>query len=158
MCVLACKQVARCRSRFAPEDLGTGVLDSVPSTCHARFLLDELASRVAQSPLINQSPLVIVGSTLVVAALFQPLRRGIQRSIDHRFYRRKYDAARTLAAFTTTLRQEVDLEQLNEQLLQVVQETMQPTHVWLWLRPREYEWKRRTNALGNSTLSPYKRE
>ena len=124
----------------------------------AQFLLDELASRVAQLPLINQSPLVIVGSTLVVAALFQPLRRGIQRSIDQRFYRRKYDAARTLAAFTTTLRQEVDLEQLNEQLLQVVQETMQPTHVWLWLRPREYEWKRRTNALGNSTPSPYKRE
>jgi hypothetical protein len=90
---------------------------------------------------------VIVGSTLAVAALFQPLRRGIQKSIDHRFYRRKYDAARALAAFTATLGREVDLQQLSEQLLAVVQETMQPAHAWLWLRPREHEWKRGTNAL-----------
>src|SRR5260370_29716386 len=90
----------------------------------AQFLLDTLASRIAPSPLVGQSPLVIVGSTLAVAALFRPLRPGIQKSIDHRFYRRKYDAARTLAAFTTTLGREVDLQQLSEQLLAVVQETM----------------------------------
>ena len=124
----------------------------------AQFLLDGLASRVAQSPLVNQSPLVIVGSTLVVATLFRPLRQAIQKGIEQRFYRRKYDAARTLAAFTTTLRHEVDLEQLSEQLLQVVQETMQPAHVSLWLRPREYERKRKTGAFGNSTPTPHKRE
>jgi len=83
----------------------------------------------------QQNPLVIVASTLVIAALFQPLRHGVQRVIDRRFYRSKYDAAKTITAFSSTLRQEVDLDQLREHLLNVVQETMQPAHVTLWVRP-----------------------
>ncbi len=93
-----------------------------------------LAQQVFRTITGQGSDLAIVTSTLAIYALFSPLRRRIQNTIDRRFYRRKYDAEQTLARFNQTLRDEVDIDTLKAQLVSVVRETMQPTKVALWVR------------------------
>src|SRR5262249_7850675 len=91
----------------------------------------------------GQQPLIVVASTLLIVALVQPLRSRIQRIIDRRFYRQKYDAQKTIASFSETLRHEVSLPELQERLIAVVNETMQPARVSLWLA---------SSSLGTSSL------
>jgi hypothetical protein len=92
------------------------------------LVLGQLAGR-------DRNNLAVAGATLAVAALVQPARRRIQQAVDRRFNRRRYDAAQTIQAFSTRLREEIDLATLSDELLAVVDQTMQPTMAALWLRP-----------------------
>lgn len=128
-----------------------GVLTALLGALYAGLIigLQNLASLITDKA--TEEPVVLVISTLVIAALFQPLRKRLQHLIDRRFYRQKYDAEKMLAAFSATLQSEVDLQHLREHLLAVVQETMQPAHASLWLRPpepREGEhWRPRASGM-----------
>lgn len=104
------------------------------------------------------SELVVIGTTLAIVALFQPLKRRIQTVIDRRFYRRKYDVTLMLEAFSATLREEVELNTLTEKLVAVIEEAMQPAYVSLWLRNPEQPGDRRTRLLAQieESITDYK--
>ena len=108
------------------------------------FMLQSLTSGLA---LIRGNQLAIFASTLLIGILIKPLYDRIRAFIERRFYRRKYDAARTVAAFSTTIRDEVDLNQLCSKLVAVVEETMQPAHVSLWLCAPKRSSDKTTQAL-----------
>ena len=126
--------------RFRLWDIGvfvnrTLVYGALTATIVAAYIISVVLLQLAFDAITDQgSGIAIVVSTLAIAALFQPIRRRVQDFIDRRFYRRKYDAAQTLSAFAATLRSEVDLETLGQELEAVVEQTIQPAHVSLWLR------------------------
>jgi hypothetical protein len=115
--------------RIISRTLAYGLLTVLLGGAYAVVVLG-LGQRLGQG-----SSLVVAGATLAVAAVFQPARRRIQGAVDRRFNRRRYDAAQTIAAFSARLRQQVDLDTLTAELLAVVDQTMQPARVLLWLRP-----------------------
>ena len=119
---------------FVRRTLVYTLLTAILALLYAGMVFGSQFGLATFSPQAAQSPFILVGSTLVIAALFQPMRHRIQRTIDRRFYRQKYDASRVIERFSASLHSEIDLADLSEQVVAVVQETMQPAHVSLWLR------------------------